>query len=94
MKITLVKNLLSDDLPPKVVYTKTHGYQLKDERYDFCSNNQTKSKMYWRFSNILKENGTWLKNMKVIHTHVDNQSIIWKELLYVQYLSRYAKTLW
>ena len=25
--------------------------------------------------------------MKVIHTYVDNQSIIWKELLYVQYLS-------
>ena len=25
--------------------------------------------------------------MKVIHTYVDNQAIIWKELLYVQYLS-------
>ena len=25
--------------------------------------------------------------MKVIHTYVDNQAIIWKELLYVQYLN-------
>ena len=33
--------------------------------------------------------------MKVIHTYVDDQSVIWKELLYVQYLSAIlAKTLW
>ena len=34
--------------------------------------------------------------MKVIHTYVDNQSIIWKELLYVQYLEcdTCKKTLW
>ena len=33
--------------------------------------------------------------MKVIHTYVDDQSVIWKELLYVQYLSNTCKkTLW